>query len=100
MWQCALSYSFAVDSSIRVSEVECDSSTKDNAINGGQSQGFEGAVMEDIKAIMLSNGVGTCRFVLRQGNKLAHAVVKLAFNSIDDWLHEPPWSFDSTIYGY
>ena len=83
---------FARESGLRVGLVECDAVNAVRAVQGKSLSLLERTVVDDINFLMDCAGGGSCQYVSRKGNEVAHALAKLAFKNESDcfWLEEVP----------
>ena len=84
--------SFAHDSGFNISEVEGDSLNAIRAVTGLPSPDHAGTMANDIRRLLALTGGGSCKYVPRSGNKVAHHLARMAYSVNDDcfWQEDYP----------
>ena len=90
---------FAQESGLRVGLVECDAANAVRGVQGKVQFSLEQTVINDINYLMECVGGGSCHYISRKGNIVAHALAKLAFNYASDcfWMEETPPSISHLV---
>lgn len=90
---------FALESGLRVKELESDALNVIQAIYGGCSSHEDGLVIDDINFLLNLAGGINCSHVKRECNMVAHSLAQFAFSIIDDcfWLEDYPISIESLV---
>lgn len=76
----------AANRAIPVSTVECDTLQMINGLSSLQPHAANEFIYRDVKSLLDSVNSGTCFFILRNGNEVAHMLVNFAFSCPGDFL--------------
>ena len=90
---------FAMESGLRVAEVESDALNVVRAIQSSSNLSTDEPVLEDIRFLLNAAGGGSCCHVSRNGNMVAHSLATVAFSLGEDcfWLEDFPLCISSFV---
>ncbi|PON67419.1 hypothetical protein TorRG33x02_264600 [Trema orientale] len=71
---------FATQNGIEVDVIECDALRAAQGINLFSTFAADASIILDIKSLMTCANCGTCQFILRLGNRVAHELAVFAFS--------------------